>query len=588
VKPYQLIVTFLLLALTVLGTAGCRYVPSFVLARQLDFRPAKYNVHVEHNVPMNTSDGIRLVSDIYLPKKSSPSPTILVRINFAQTIKNTFFSGIIARLWAERGYNVVIQGTRGRYKSTGIFYPLVHERKDGIETLAWLRKQDWFDGRLGMWGGSYFGYTQWVLADQVDPGTSAFLIQISSNDWHGMFYPGGAFSLESALYWALWSAGDGSKRPSADVLERGFNGFPLIEADDRAIGNVSFFNDWVRHPEKDGYWDTIDDEKRASSLRSPVLLMAGWYDPFLPTEIADFKRIRNTTTREASFKSRLIIGPWSHARSVAFPNGFEPRNYRLESLAPSLDWFDHHLSARKNQIRKRAPVEIFVMGKNEWREEQEWPLARTQYTLYYLRSGGNANGLSGDGTLTRALPTSDGTQDTYIYDPKIPVPSQGGAMFGPRAGIKKQNQIEERKDVLVYTTEPLKDDLEITGPISLRLFVSTSAPNTDFTGKLVDVHPDGSAYNVCDGIVRRSYNKGLLPIEIQIDLWPTSMVFFKGHRIRLEVSSSNFPRFDRNPNTGRPVATETNPVTATQTVHHGQLTPSRIILPVIEARAPSN
>ena len=230
------------------------------------------------------------------------------------------------------------------------------------------------------------------------------------------------------------------------------------------------------------------------------------------------------------------------------------------------------------------------MGKNQWRNEQEWPLARTQYVPYFLSSGGTANGAHGDGTLNALAPSAAARPDSYIYDPSHPVPTAGGAMIGPAAGIARQNGVEGRQDVLVYTTAVLNQDTEVTGPVSLILYVSTTARNTDFTAKLVDVHPDGSTFNISEGILRRTYQdaRGRADSErvqeIHIDLWPTSMVFFKGHRIRIEVSSSNFPRFDRNPNTGDNIASEVKVVSAKQTVIHDPEYPSRLILPIIPPR----
>jgi putative CocE/NonD family hydrolase len=229
-----------------------------------------------------------------------------------------------------------------------------------------------------------------------------------------------------------------------------------------------------------------------------------------------------------------------------------------------------------------APVKIYVMGENVWRSEQEWPLARTQYVPFYLRSGGHANTATGDGRLTREPPDSTEPADTYVYDPRNPVPSRGGAMLGNRAGIALQDDVETRRDVLAYTSEPLQQDMEVTGPISAVLHVETDAPSTDFTAKLVDVHADRKAYNVSDGILRRAYAQSAAgPTEIAIELWPTSMLFRRGHRIRVEVSSSNYPRYDRNPNTGGDIPTERTTVGARQSVHHGPAAPSRIILPVI-------
>jgi putative CocE/NonD family hydrolase len=567
-----------------LSVGGCDAVVGYVILPREGVRPAQYAVETERGVRMTTSDGVTLAGDIHRPKAAGPTPTILVRIPFSRTVRNTLGADAIARFWASRGYTVVVQGTRGRYDSGGTFYPLRHERRDGIETLQWLARQPWFDGRLGMWGGSVFGHTQWAIADQRAPGPTALLIHIASTSFREMFHAGGAFALESALYWAARSGGRVDVDPSYADLQRGFDGFPVIEADDRAVGNVPFFDDWLRHPEADAYWAGIDGQDRARALAAPALLMAGWYDPFLPTQLRDFVTIRREAVPHVAERSRLIIGPWVHADTVRFPDGSTTDPYRRASLAPSLPWFDHHLMGSPLDPSLAAPVRLFVMGENVWRGEQEWPPARAQYTPLYLRSGGRANSAAGDGRLTLDAPPTPEPDDAYVYNPHDPVPSRGGAMLGTRAGITLQSDVESRRDVLVYTGEPLANDMEITGPISAVLHVSTDAPNTDFAVKLVDVHPDGKAYNVSDGILRRAYPQpaasGALT-EITVELWPTSMLFRRGHRLRVEVSSSNHPRFDRNPNTGRDIPTERAPIVARQSLGHGSTAPSRIVLPVI-------
>lgn len=565
-----------------LAISGCMNFAEIQVLPSEGVRLKQYAVDVERNVVMHTSDGIALVADIHHPRTAEKAPTILVRIPFSRTFKNSLGADVIGNFWASRGYHVVIQGTRGRYNSGGSFYPLRHERQDGIETLWWLARQPWFDGRLGMWGGSAFGHTQWSLADQTAPGPSALSIQISSTSFREMFHPGGAFSLESALFWAVRSRSSVDVDPSLRDLERGFDGFPTIDADRRAVGDeITFFRDWATHTKADAYWDAIDGNQRSGTLKAPVLLMAGWYDPFLPTQLRDFETIRREADLAVARKSRLIIGPWVHADAVRFPDGTTAGDYRPASLGPSLPWFDHHLLGKPLADALMPPVRIFVMGENIWRNEQEWPLARAKYTAFYLQSAGKANSDRGDGQLSTDVLSSDGSTNQFVYDPYHPVPSRGGAMLGPRAGIATQNTVEARDDVLVYSTNALKQDTEVTGPISAILYVSTSAPNTDFTVKLVDVHPNGKAYNISDGILRRSYDRNTTPHEITVQLWPTSMLFRKGHRIRVEVSSSNFPRYDRNLNTGDVGGTEATPRKATQLVFQGARTSSRIILPIV-------
>lgn len=559
------------------------------LGHQLDYPPASYGVRLERRVTVTAPDGTALVADVYHPRTAATTPTILVRIPYSKQIKHMLFARTVGHLWASHGYTTVIQGTRGRYESGGSYDPpFLNEAQDGRATLQWIARQPWYDGHIGMWGGSYFGYTQWVLADQSDPGLSALMPQICSTDFYGMFYPGGAFSLESALYWATLSYGPRDIPIPQKQLQRGYAGWPLIEADDRAVQNIPFFDTWASHTERDRYWQSVDGTDRARQLQAPALLMAGWYDPFLPTQLADFQQIRAQATPPVAEATRLVIGPWTHANTVTFPNGSRPRNYRFESIGPSLPWFDQQLKGAA-ETAYPSPVLIYVMGRNTWREEATWPLPRTRYTPYYLHSSGRANTLNGDGILSLEPPGEEAS-DRFVYDPQNPVPSAGGAMLGPNAGIQPQNAVEQREDVLVYTTPPLAEAIEVTGPVQLRLQVSTTAPHTDFTAKLVDVHPDGTGYNVSEGILRRGYDNAIgtdgledtqTPTEIAIDLWPTSQVFFPGHRLRLEVSSSSYPRFDRNPNTGGNIPTERQSVTATQTVYHHTAAVSRLILPII-------
>ena len=565
------------------------------LAHQLEYGSASYGVRLERRVTVTAPDGVVLAADVYHPRITEPTPTILVRLPYSKKFKHILFARTVGHLWASRGYTTVIQATRGRYESGGSYDPpFLNETQDGLATLQWIAQQPWYNGRLGMWGGSYFGYTQWVLADQVDPGLSALIVQICSTDFYRMFYPGGAFSLESALYWATLSYGKQDIPLPPSDLQRGYIGWPLLEADDRAVQNIPFFDTWASHTEPDAYWKAVDGEGRARDLKAPALLMAGWYDPFLPTQLADFQRIRTEANPEVAAATRLVIGPWTHANTVTFPDGGQPKNYRLESIGPSIPWFDQQLKGQADAAYP-TPVRIYVMGLNRWRNETEWPLARTRYTPYYLHSQGQANTLNGDGILSLEPPVGDEAGDRFVYNPNNPAPSAGGSMLGPNAGIQAQNAIEAREDVLVYSTPPLAEDLEVTGPVQLTLQVSTTAPHTDFTAKLVDVYPDGHAYNVSEGILRRRYAQEPVrqgtsedlrtasePTEITLDLWPTSQVFFRGHQLRLEVSSSSYPRFDRNPNTGANIPTEREPVVATQTVHHTQNAASYLRLPIIE------
>ncbi|MCM3880830.1 MAG: CocE/NonD family hydrolase [Vicinamibacterales bacterium] len=581
-------VVWILVFVAVLGWVGFQLSPT-ALAIVLNARRPEHAVRIERGVAMTTSDGVMLRADVYHPLRVARTPAILVRIPFSRTLLNSFFATAIGRFWAERGYTVVIQGSRGRYESGGRYTPLVDERRDGLETLDWLRRQPWFDGRLGMWGGSTFGYTQWAIADRLPAppvGRSALIVQIVSTDFHRMFYPGGAFSLASALFWAVRSRGAEDVVPPQDALARGVETMPVIHADDRAVGDTSFFNDWVTHVDRDAYWQAIDGDSRTDTLQAPVLLMGGWFDPFLPGQIDDFVHIQRRARPDVAAATRLVIGPWGHAQTVVLPGDIRNRNFRLESLAPSIPWFDEHLRAAHTE-GSPAPIRLYVMGSNVWRDEYEWPPTRARETLWYLRSQGRANSAGGDGLLVETPPERDDPIDTFISDPASPVPTRGGAMLGD-SSVVPQNDVEARADVLVYSTPPLTADVEVTGPVSAVLYVTTSVHSADFTAKLVDVHPDSVAYNVSDGILRQTYQPATSPsaepARIAIELWPTSMVFRKGHRIRLEIAGTNFPRFDRNPHTGESSATARAGVPATQAVHHGPHAPSRLVLSLIPAR----
>jgi uncharacterized protein len=530
-------------------------------------RPAQYPVQTLRTAEMTVSDGTVLRADIHRPIGPDKTPTILTRIPFTDTFWNRVQSDSIGRFWAERGYAVVVQGTRGRYRSGGTFDPLVHEREDGIATLRWLVQQPWYDGRLAMWGGSAFGQTQWAISDQRNPGVNAFFVQIASSRFQDFFHPGGAFALESALHWALNSYGDRDRDVDMAALDRGASGLPVIDADDRAATNISFFKDWVREGPGSIYWDPIDGLDRARSAAAPMLLLAGWYDPFLPGMLRDFQAL---IASPASADSRLIIGPFAHAREISWPGTTEKILYRRSSVEPAIAWFD-----RQFGVGDAAPatprIRIFVLGANVWRDESDWPLARTRLTPFYLQD---------DGALRPDRPAVRDAADRFRYDPASPVPTRGGAMLGPRAGVVLQDPVGARGDVLSYVSAPLREPMELTGPIKVTLWVSTDVPSTDFTAKLSFVTREGASYNLADGILRRSYVPGERT-EIEIDLGATSVALAAGMRIRLDISSSNHPRFDRNPNTGENAATAIRTEVANQSVSRSVDASSHILLPVI-------
>lgn len=527
--------------------------PSAV-ARGVSLPRFLFGVRVERGVVCLANDGVKLFADVYHPVKRERTPTILVRIPYTKTLKNRFLTDVAGRLWAERGNTVVIQTTRGRGDSGGRFYPLIHEREDGLATLAWLKQQPWFNGQVATWGGSAFGHTAWAMSDGADPPVAAMFVYESTTDFHKMLHPGGAFALQSALTWAVNSNGskDLKSWPEPRSIARGAQGVPVLLADDKIAGyNIDFFDDWAIHCDFDEYWRSINGVDRAAKLNAPVMMMAGWYDPFLPAQLADYAAL------QPNAETRLVIGPWRHGGDFKFPQGNVHEPFRSTTLTAAADWFDTVFTSAPLE---EPPVKLFVMGANRWRSEKEWPLARTQYTPYYL---------SGSGLSTLA-PLGE-TRCEYDYDSRHPTPTAGGAVIGPGDAIFDQRAVEARPDMLCFTTDVLQSDTEITGPVKAVLHVLTTAGSADFTAKLVDVLPDGRAYNICDGILRRAYKPGEVA-EIDVELWPTSMVFRKGHRIRVEISSSNFPRFDVNCTNGR------------QTILCGPSHPSRVVLPLIPSK----
>ncbi|HIC88342.1 MAG TPA: CocE/NonD family hydrolase [Anaerolineae bacterium] len=569
---------------------------------------------VERDVEVNMRDGVILRADVYRPDSEKPCPVLLQRTPYGKGFADHPAFALMA---AERGYAVVIQDTRGRWASDGDGYPFIHEKNDGYDTVEWIAHQPWCNGKVGMYGSSYVGYTQWAAAVTQPPALKTIIPTVTFCDPHAIIYVGGALALGVTVSWNLMSTAfmniqklQASQEEkdrlmaqlieAADGMARGetFSHLPLVDMP--LIGRegiVPFFRDLLSPSSSSSdLWMRI--RCAHEQVRVPALHIGGWYDIFIANTLHDFVGIReNGGSEEARAHQKLIIGPWLHGplEGVVGEVDFGVRASSLLVLPEEvqLRWFDYWLKGEENGIMDEPPMRIFVMGDNQWRTEYEWPLARTQYVPYYLHSSGAANSLHGDGMLSPEKP-SDEPVDTYVYDPRNPVPTHGGGLCCWRAalapGAFDQRDIEARPDVLVYTTPPLADDVEITGPIKVHLWAATSAPDTDFTAKLVDVSPDGYARNVQDGIIRARYRESfdearlVTPGEVYeyvIDLAATSNVFKAGHRIRIEISSSNFPRFDRSLNTGHPVGQDTELRMATQTILHDASHPSHIVLPII-------
>ena len=558
---------------------------------------------VEKNVMVHMRDGVLLATDIYRPADAGPLPAIVQRTPYDKegvALRNFAFEVMRA---VQAGYVCVVQDTRGRYLSEGEFNPFFDEGRDGFDTVAWVARQPWCDGSVGMAGGSYFGATQWRAASESPEALKAMVPFVTAADYHeGWAYQGGAFELGFNLHWTLFFLATGElargiAKGDADPGEFGAL-IAAINDNDALFGRLPltdlpllkklapYYLDWLDHPSYDDYWKAIAPKESHSKITIPTLNIGGWYDLFLGGTIANFVAMKDKG-------AQLLIGPWSHGETTGW---FSDRSYgflanyaALDPTAIHVRWFDRYLKGIDNGVDAAAPVRLFVMGIDQWRDEQDWPLPDTHFTPWYLRAGG---------ALSTEVP-GDEDPSSYDYDPANPVPTCGGPTFLPglfiaaNAGPRDQRAIGERADVLTFQTEPLMKATEVTGPIELVLYASSSARDTDFTGKLVDVHPDGRAEHLTDGILRARYRNSMSAPEIltpgevyelHIDLWATANVFRAGHRIRLDISSSNFPRFDRNTNTGNAVATDTADalVVATNHVYHDADHPSHVILPLIE------
>jgi uncharacterized protein len=582
-------------------------------------RPTQH-MRVDRDVAVEMRDGTTLYADIYRPAADGRYPTLLQRTPYDKELNALALLQLDPLRAVGEGYAVVIQDVRGRFRSEGEFTPFYQEIDDGFDTVEWCAAQPWSSGAVGMYGGSYVGAVQWLAAIAQPPHLKCIVPMITASDYYeGWTYQGGALQWGFMVGWVLpflTSADlfrhrehgadfEGQRDQLADLVDRlpqtaevlPLTSLPLVGEHSR------YFLDWLAHSSRDDFWRAISIQDRYQTIGVPALNVSGWYDIFQDGTLRNFAGVRQSgATREAREGSRLLMGPWSHAVPTSNQVGtvdFGVRSSQhLTVLKFDLDgqilrFCDHWLKGLDNGLSDEPPVRLFVMGENVWRTEHEWPLARAASTTYYLHSGGRANSIKGDGHLSEAEPDAE-RPDVYLYDPYRPVPTRGGQLCCYTsqlpAGAFDQAEVEVREDVLVFETPPLERDTEVTGPVSLELWASTSAPDTDFTAKLVDVCPDGCTRNLTDGIIRARFRLGtdqprpIVPSEItryHVDLWSTCHLFRQGHRIALEVSSSNFPRFDRNPNTGHALGVDAEMRPAIQTVYHDRDHPSRLVLPVV-------
>ncbi|MDF2726419.1 MAG: hypothetical protein K0Q59_6097 [Paenibacillus sp.] len=592
-------------------------------------------VEMRRDVPVEMRDGIRLFADIYRPEGEGSYPVLLQRTPYNKTVEawpKTNFRPSPAYL-ASCGYAVVIQDVRGRFKSEGGYDPYKRDAEDGFDTVQWAAAQPWSNGKVGMFGGSYMGATQFLAASAKPPALRAiFPYFTGSSHYDTWVYAGGAFNLLTRFTWVVRmmtdtagrtgiampkplkeladamaelrkSASAAASGPEVAELERGIaallskllNTVPLRELPIPPELGAYFF-DWLHHWKDDAYWQRINTENEYDRVRLPMLHIGGWYDEFARSTLDNYVGFsRRLSSGAERVSQKLIMGPWIHGSfsrhigELDFGAAIDESEAYINELNAA--YFDYWLKGIDNGYADRPPVRLFIMGANKWRDELEWPLARTEYQSWYAHSDGLANEAGGGGWLSPE-PPGDEPSDRFAYDPDNPVPTNGGSILriGMNVGPCDQRRDEPRDDILTYVSRELETDLEVTGYIKVKLWASTDVDDTDFTAKLIDVYPDGTEINIQDGVIRASFRDSLAepqPVEpgrvyaYEIDLWATSQVFFAGHRIKLELSSSNFPRFNRNLNTFGPPAEQRDARIARQTVYHDAFRPTHIILPVI-------
>ena len=510
------------------------------------------------------ADGVRLATQLVLPQDGARAwPAVLIRTSEPSHAPD-HAAGALGRLVAESGYAVVLQECRGRHASEGKFAPFVHEAADGGDAIAWIARQSWFDGRLGLVGWGYSGFAAWAALSRSPRRIDALVAAFAARDPFALLRPGGALALELALRWGV---GIGDREPPGPRrldLERGLGHRPLREADRVTHRRVDWFREWIDHPLRDAYW-----EERIPALPEsppPSLLVAGWRHPALAAQLADHAALRENALRSGAPEPELVIGPWPGGQ----PPRREVRRTRSgagsESLRAALDFLARRL---RGEPGERARVRVFVRGASLWREAPAWPLPEAQPTAFHLRGGGRANGRTGDGALAPEAPAGEEPADRYGYDPRDPVLADDPAA-------------ECRNDVLCYTTEGIPEPWTLGGPVRVVLFVESSAAVTDFTATLVVLAADGTRQTLCDGVLRSRGAPGQTR-RLELDLGAACARLQIGQRLRLAVSSSAFPRWDRpsHAEVEPGLAAEAEVAPARQTVFHDRERPSHVQLPLL-------
>lgn len=561
----------LVLLLVLLAAAGC-------------FAQQPYTVKIDFDQRVKMRDGVELSADVYRPDAPGKFPVLLSRTPYTKTgaLKT-------AQYFAERGYVYVAMDVRGRGDSDGRFVPYRNDGRDGYDAVEWCAAQPWCTGKVGTTGGSYLGRIQWLTAVLQPPHLAAMVALVTPSDPF-VEWPTG-IPLPMDISWHHYTAGHLSQNMAALDWSKIHWHLPLYTMDEAAGRPNSGWKEMFDHPQLDAWWEPLRYQNKYDRVNVPVLHISGWYDDEQVGTPLNFMGMTSKGAESARRSQKLLMGPWPHAVNstsklgeVDFGSGAI-----IDLNGTMLRWFDCWLKGKDNGVMKEPPVRLFVMGENKWVEENEWPMAHTQWTRFYLHSGGRANSLFGDGTLSAAAPAAE-PSDGYSSNPARPAPFITEPSFAQIGSTDDYRAVHRRDDVLVYTSAPVAEDTQVCGPIKLQLYAASSARDTDFMGLLLDVWPDGFSQRLIDGMVRARFREGMEKPSLiapgqtyayTLDLWNTCQTFQKGHRIRLQVASTAFPKYDRNPQTGGPLGRTTELRSAEQKIFHDSAHPSHLVLPIV-------
>lgn len=525
-------------------------------------------VSIQRNLKVRMPDGAELLTDVYLGNRSG-APVVMIRSPYGKTLS---LAANTAYPLAAQGFNVVIQCCRGTFGSSGEFDPHHDEERDGLETLAWIKRQRWYRDAVATFGMSYLGYTQWAVSASAGPELKAMAMQVTVSDFSRMTYAGDSFMLENALSWTQMVAGLKSRSPlfivrfmmarlrgASLIRPHQWLTLPLSRMDETVTGErVGFWQDWIEHSSaNDPWWAPMSFRESIERVKRPITMVAGWFDVFLPWQLQDFVALR-----QSGCESRITIGPWRH----------EDAGLRSAGMRDAVDWFNRHLLG-KEEAPARKPVRLYVVGAEAWRDFDAWPPSEALLRHWYLQPQARL--------IDRPPPTPNA--DVYTYDPANPTPSVGGPALRTAPFSVDNSVLEARSDVLVYTSEPLKEAYDIIGPVAAELYVTSTVASADFFVRLCEVDTGGVSMNVTDGLQRVMLASTETPQRVRIELWPIARRFERGHRIRVQIASGAFPRWARNLGSIEPIAHATTLRRASQSVHHSPDSPSAIILPFVPA-----